>query len=338
VSLAIVADAPLAACNTLRLPASARWYGEIAAQEDLAEALRFARANAARLMVLGGGSNVVLRERFDGLALRVRLTGRELLEETAARVVLRVAAGEQWHALVLACHARGWHGLENLALIPGTVGAAPIQNIGAYGVELAGFVREVHAVDRASGEPLALARERCAFRYRDSVFKGALAERLVITAVTFELPRGAAPCTAYTALAAELPDPGSATHADVLDAVIRLRSRRLPDPAVLPNAGSFFKNPVLGREAFAALQAREPGVVHWLQADGSVKLAAAWLVEQAGWKGQRRGDAGVHAQQALVLVNHGRASAAQILALAADIAGSVRARFGVALEIEPAVY
>ena len=337
-SLALLEHAPLAAHNPLRLPTSARWYCEAADPGELAEALEFARSGALRMLVLGSGSNVVLQDSFDGLVVRIALRGQQVIENSPRRVVLRVAAGEEWHALVLACHARGWHGLENLALIPGTVGAAPIQNIGAYGVELARFVREVHAVERAGGREVVLARDECAFRYRDSVFKNALAERLVITAVTLELPRASRPCTDYAALAAELPDPAHASHGEVLAAVIGLRRRKLPDPAVLPNAGSFFKNPVLGRAEFAALQAREPRIVHWPQADGSIKLAAAWLVDQAGWKGHREGDAGVHAQQALVLVNHGRAGARDVLELAARIVHSVQARFGVSLEMEPTVY
>jgi UDP-N-acetylmuramate dehydrogenase len=337
VSARILENVDLRGHNTLALASRARWFCAVDDDEDLRAALDFARSRALPTRVLGGGSNVVLRASIDALVMLVRTRGRELLEDSPARTVLRVAAGEAWHALVLDCHARGWHGLENLALIPGTVGAAPIQNIGAYGVELARFVREVEAVERDTGKPRVFDRERCGFRYRDSVFKHAEAGRLVIRSVTLELPRHAPADATYAALAAELPDPSRATHAEVLAAVIALRRRRLPDPAVLPNAGSFFKNPLLAREAFDALRAREPDVVHWPQPDGSVKLAAAWLIERAGWKGRRAGDAGVHAAQALVLVNHGHASADDILDLAARLADAVRERFGVRLEMEPVV-
>jgi UDP-N-acetylmuramate dehydrogenase len=321
--------------NTLRLPSNARFCCDIDDPDALAPALGFARERRLPLLVLGGGSNVVLPPHYPGLVLRMRLRGRELLEEGASGVVLRVAAGEDWHALVLHCHAAGWFGLENLALIPGTAGAAPIQNIGAYGVELARFVREVRAVDAASGAVMTLDREACRFGYRDSVFKRSHA--LVITALVLALPRDCPPCLEYAALAAELANRAAPSHADVLQAVMRVRRRRLPDPQELPNAGSFFKNPTLTTEDFAHVQVRAPGVVHWRLADGRVRLAAAWLVEQAGWKGRRLGAVGVHAEQALVLVNHGGGTAGELLALAARIAEDVRQRFAVTLEIEPAV-
>ena len=329
--------ADLRALNTLRLPARARWVVSIGSDAELREALDFAREHGLRTRVLGGGSNVVLRGEYDGLVLRMCTRGVEVLENSAVRTVIRVAAGEPWHEFVLACHRQGWHGLENLALIPGTVGAAPIQNIGAYGVEVAGFIREVTTVDIRSGATAVLSGDQCAFSYRDSVFKQGLAGRSVITRVTFDLPRGTSPRTGYAALAAELADPAHADWAEVLAAVIALRQRRLPDPAVLPNVGSFFRNPVLDARAFDALKRRAPDVVHWVQPDGSVKLAAAWLVDRCGWKGRREGDAGVHAAQALVLVNHGDASAQQILDLAGRIAESVEDRFGVRIELEPEV-
>jgi UDP-N-acetylmuramate dehydrogenase len=330
-------DFPLADCNTLRLPARAEWYAEVDSRDALEEALGFARARRFALVVLGGGSNVVLRDRVAGCVLRVRLGGEEVLEDGPAAVRVRVAAGTGWHGFVLDCHRRGWHGLENLALIPGTVGAAPIQNIGAYGVEVEEFVEEVGAVDRANGQQLRLSRADCRFAYRHSVFKDELAERVVITDVTFRLPRVRAPRIDYPALRAELERVGGSGADEVLAAVVRIRTERLPDPAVLPNVGSFFKNPVVDRARFEALRAKHPGVVHWQQAEGT-KLAAAWLVEQAGCKGMREGAARVHERQALVLVNEGGANAAQVLALAERIAAAVRARFGIELELEPAVY
>lgn len=321
--------------NTLRLPCSAAYCCDIEYIDAMTPAFDFARQRQLPLLVLGGGSNLVLPRHYPGLVLRMRLRGRELLEDNAAGVVLRIAAGEDWHQLVLHCHAAGWFGLENLALIPGTVGAAPIQNIGAYGVELARFVREVRAVDPASGATVILEREDCGFGYRDSVFKRTRA--LVITDLILALPRGRPPCLEYAALATELATRAVPSHADVLQAVMRIRRRRLPDPRDLPNAGSFFKNPTIAADAFARLQAHAPEVVHWRLPDGRVKLAAAWLVEQVGWKGRRLGAVGVHREQALVLVNHGAGSAEELLALATRIAGDVYQRFGVALETEPTV-
>jgi len=333
----IEADVPLGHCNTLRLPARAEWCATVDSHDALGEALAFARARRLAIRVLGGGSNVVLRERIDGCVLRMRLAGQEVLEDTAEHVRVRVAAGVEWHGFVLDCHRRGWHGLENLALIPGTVGAAPIQNIGAYGVEAREFVETVDAVDRASGEALRLSRDDCRFGYRHSVFKDELAERVVITGVTLRLPRACRPRCDYPALRAALQAVADPSPGDVLEAVMRIRRERLPDPALLPNVGSFFKNPVVDRARFERLRAAHPGVVHW-EAGDAVKLAAAWLVEQAGGKGLREGAVRVHERQALVLVNEGGATAAQVLRLAARIAAAVRARFGIDLEIEPAVY
>jgi UDP-N-acetylmuramate dehydrogenase len=329
------AGVDLRGSNTLRLPCIAEWCADVQDAADIPRLLVFARERGLRLRVLGGGSNVLLPESLPGLLLRMRNTGIELLEDSASRRVLRAAAGEPWHPFVLHCHAQGWHGLENLALIPGTVGAAPIQNIGAYGVELDRFVLEVRGIDLQSGSPRVLGAAQCAFAYRDSIFKGARAGGFLVTDVLFVLPRPVVPCTGYAALAAELaqcPEPGPA---EVLAAVMAIRRRRLPDPALLPNAGSFFKNPVVSAEVFGQLLRAEPGIVHWLQADGRVKLAAAWLVERCGWKGHSERGVGVHDAQALVLVNHGGGTVAALTDLAARIRESVRERFGVLLELEP---
>jgi len=333
----ILRDAPLAAYNTLGLPARAEHFCVVDTHEGIAQALDYARAQRLDLLVLGGGSNVVLRDRCAGLVLRMQLQGEEVLAQDEVAVRVRVAAGTDWHAFVMACHRRGWYGLENLALIPGTVGAAPIQNIGAYGVELDRYVEEVSGVWRASGEPLRLSNAQCRFAYRHSVFKAELAEQVLLTAVTFRLPRAAAPVTDYPVLRAALADAVAPGPGDVLDAVMRIRRQRLPDPQLLPNAGSFFKNPVIDREQFEQLRQREPHIVHWPVAAG-VKIAAAWLVDQAGGKLMAEGDARVHQQQALVLVNAGNASATQLLRLAARIIAAVEQRFGIALEIEPAIY
>lgn len=333
--LAIREDASLQEANTLGLPCLARWSAVARSDEDIDEAIDLARSRAAPLLVLGGGSNVVLPERYPGLALQLQTRGIELLEDSAAGTLLRVSAGEPWHEFVLHCHARGWHGLENLALIPGTVGAAPIQNIGAYGVELAPFVREIDAVERDTGTPHSFRAADCGFGYRESIFRGDKRVRVLIRRVLFHLPRGRPPEIRYTALAEELRGHPAPTPAAVLQAVVAIRRRRLPDPAVLPNAGSFFKNPVVDALRFERMRASHPGLVHWRQADGGVKLAAAWLVEACGFKGCRVDGAGVHEAQALVLVNHGGATAGSLLSLASRIREAVDARFGVELEIEP---
>lgn len=329
-------DYPLDALNTLRLPARARHFCRLEAVEEIGEAIAFARARSLPLRVLGGGSNVVLRDRIEACVLQMALAGVDLLEEDAQLARVRVAAGTDWHGFVQESHRRGWHGLENLALIPGTVGAAPMQNIGAYGVEAGEFIESVSLIEIATGAARELDAAECRFGYRDSIFKQSLAGSVLITAVTFRLPRQHEPRIAYPALRAELAGTANPTSADVLDAVIRIRRQRLPDPAQLPNAGSFFKNPLLPRAEFESLRERFPGIVGW-PAGEHIKLAAAWLVENAGWKGRRLGDAGVHAQHALVLVNHGHAGAAELLELAAQICASVRERFGVGLEIEPVV-
>jgi UDP-N-acetylmuramate dehydrogenase len=331
----IAEDVSLLDCNTLRLPAQARRLVRIATLDDLREALAFCRRDKLPSLLLGGGSNVVLRDWFAGCVLKMEIQGEEILHADNEFVDLRAAAGVPWHPFVMACHARGWHGLENLALIPGTVGAAPIQNIGAYGVEIREFIRSVSVLDRDTGECRELSADQCGFAYRHSRFKCEPA--LIVTALTLRLSRRAAPRTDYAALHEELRDVPAPTHADVLRAVIAIRRRRLPDPAELPNAGSFFKNPIVDAACFSALRERFPAIVHWPHHD-RIKLAAAWLVDQCGWRGHREGDVGVHAHQALVLVNYGAAHAQHILRLAERIVQSVRERFGVDLEFEPQIY
>lgn len=331
-------EVDLGGSNTFRLPCVAEWCADVETFSDLPVLLDFAREHALPIRVLGGGSNVVLPERLPGLVLRMRSRGITCEDETSGGRVVRVAAGEAWHPFVLHCHAQGWHGLENLALIPGTVGAAPVQNIGAYGVELARFVREVRGIDLHTGHPRVMTAAACGFDYRDSVFKGALAGRFLIAEVLFDLPRDAPLCKDYPALAAELAGSADPGPGDVLAAVMAIRRRRLPDPAVLPNAGSFFKNPLVSAEELARLRGVAPGIVHWPQPDGRVKLAAAWLVDRCGWKGLGADGVGVHEAQALVLVNHGGGTRAALLALAERIVASVRARFGVTLEPEPVFF
>lgn len=331
---------PLTQCNTLALPARAQYYCAADTPEAVEHALAWARAEGMAVTVLGAGSNVVLRSDVAGLVLALQTRGITELERSAGAVRLRVAGGENWHQLVSTCVAQGYQGLENLALIPGTVGAAPIQNIGAYGVELAQFVTAVHVLDIATGQSRVLSPEACAFGYRDSVFKRELRDCCIVTAVDLRLSLSATPNISYPALAEYLAQASisSPTAREVFDAVVAIRRSKLPDPAEEPNAGSFFKNPVISREQLAYTRLAYPGMPAYAQGDDHFKVPAAWLIERCGWKGQRRGGAGVHGAHALVLVNYGCVDGGELLQLAEAIRTSVAQRFGIWLEQEPRTY
>ncbi len=332
-------DVPLDHLNTFGLPARAAWFVTLAEPALLAALMGAPGWRERRRFILGGGSNLILTGDFAGLVLQVRLPGRELAAEDADAWYVRAGAGENWHAFVRWTLERGWPGLENLALIPGTVGAAPVQNIGAYGVEMAARFQHLEAVDLVTGETGVFDGPACRFGYRDSVFKGEAGGRYLITAVTFRLPKRWRPVTRYADLAQELEARGlgTPTAREVADAVIAVRRRKLPDPAQIGNAGSFFKNPVVDAATFARLAAGYPDAPHYPQADGAVKLAAGWLIERCGWKGRSLGRAGVCEQQALVLVNRGGARGEDVLRLARAIQASVQETFGVMLEPEPVV-
>ena len=332
----IIDDADLTALNSFGLPARAARLVRLRALGQLRTLIDAPGWRDTPRLVLGGGSNLIFSGDRPGVVLKVELAGRRLLGEDAAGWLVEAGAGENWHDFVRWTLAQGWPGLENLALIPGTVGAAPIQNIGAYGLEMADRFDSLDAVELASGALRVFRREDCGFGYRDSVFKRAPG-RWLIAAVRFRLPRAWQARTAYADVAAELAARGIAAPGalEVSDAVIAIRRRKLPDPAQIGNAGSFFKNPVVGRAAFARLAALHPGLPHYPQADGSVKLAAGWLIEQAGWKGRDLGPVGSFERQALVLVNRGGATGADVRRIADAIREDVAARFGVELEPEP---
>ena len=328
--------------NTFGLPAQARWFARIDSLATLRAGLADARVQGLRRLILGGGSNVVLTGDFDGLVLHMASRGVELVGEAGDAVWVRAQAGEAWHGFVLHTLQQGWFGLENLSLIPGTVGAAPIQNIGAYGVELESVFDSLEALDTQTDGIVTLDHAACQFGYRDSVFKRERAGRYVILNVTFKLSRVAQAQTHYRDVTQELATLGieQATPHDVSRAVISIRKRKLPDPAIVGNAGSFFKNPIVSKAALDKLLQAFPSAPHYSQSqanDGSAKLAAAWLIDQCGWKGQRLGAAGVHPNQALVLINAGGATGAEVLTLAQKIAQDVEQRFGVILEREPVV-
>jgi UDP-N-acetylmuramate dehydrogenase len=330
-------DVSLQPFNTFGLPALARRYLRVTDPAQL-DCLR-TDATLAGLprFVLGGGSNVLLTRDVAALVLHMAIPGREIVGEEDGAVLVRAGAGEHWHGFVEYTLEQGLGGLENLSLIPGTVGAAPIQNIGAYGLEIKDVFHSLTACDLATGERRTMGAADCRFGYRDSVFKHADGANLVVLDVTFALPRAWQPNLRYAELAHALQDSGmqAPTPRQVSDAVVAIRRRKLPDPAEIGNAGSFFKNPVVTAGQCAALLARFPALVHHAQADGSEKLAAGWLIDQCGWKGKNMGAAGVYPKQALVLVNIGGASGAEVLALAKAIQADVLEKFGVALEPEP---
>jgi UDP-N-acetylmuramate dehydrogenase len=333
----LVEHAPLAPLNTLRVAATARWLATVNSAAVLPGLLDLPAARGP-VMVLGEGSNVLFAGDFPGLVLRPAFADMSLLSDDADATVVRAEAGAGWDALVDWTLARGLAGLENLALIPGLVGAAPIQNIGAYGVEVAECIAVVEAWDRDAGRMVRLDPSDCGFGYRDSVFKRA-PDRWIVTAVEFRLSRDGAPRLGYAGVREELDAMGIADAgvAEVAEAVRRLRRRKLPDPTVIGNAGSFFKNPVVTAESAERLHAGHANLPVYPAGPGKAKLSAAWLIEHCGWRGVREGDAGIAAQHALVLVNHGHASGAELLALARRIAASVEVRFGVRLEPEPRI-
>jgi UDP-N-acetylmuramate dehydrogenase len=332
-------DADLSARNTFGVAARAPWLLEINDIGTLAEALDLTQLRDLPLLMLGGGSNLLFAGDAPGVAVAIRAHDVAIVAERGDRATVRAEAGADWHRLVMWSLDQGLCGLENLALIPGSVGAAPIQNIGAYGVEVGERIVAVEAWDRDAHRPVRLDRAACAFGYRDSAFKRE-PERWIVTAVELELSREAAPRLDYAGIGEELAATGiSAPSArDVAEAVIRIRRRKLPDPAVIGNAGSFFKNPIVPAAQARALCDAHPRLPVF-PADGehARKLSAAWLIDACGWKGTREGDAGVSAAHALVLVNHGHATGLQLLDLARRIAASVQERFGVALEPEPRV-
>jgi UDP-N-acetylmuramate dehydrogenase len=326
--------------NSLALSARAAALVEAGSDEEVLRACRWARQHGMAVIPLGEGSNVVFAGELQAMVLRQRTRGIRLLQDDGNSAVLRVGAGENWHSFVLWTLQHGLFGLENLALIPGTVGAAPIQNIGAYGVELASSVAAVHALRIDDGKAITLCPLECAFGYRDSIFKRQLRDAVVITAVDLRLARRPALNIDYPALAAALAgrECSALTPQAVFQAVVDIRRARLPDPAEEPNAGSFFKNPVIDSERAAELARRFPGIPLYRQGEGRQKTSAAWLIDYCGWKGRRRGGVGVHPGHALVLVNYGSDSGLELLSLAQDIAASVEKTFAVALEIEPRVY
>jgi UDP-N-acetylmuramate dehydrogenase len=321
--------------NTFGIDVKAKQLALFRSEDDLAEILND-KSISKRKMVLGGGSNILFTKDFDGVVLKNEIDGIEQLHEDEEYVYVKAGGGVNWHRFVLHCIDMNWGAAENLSLIPGNVGAAPMQNIGAYGVELQEIFWDLDAYDLEENKLVNFTTTDCAFGYRDSVFKNKYKDKFAIMQVTFRLNKQPRFNTSYGAIESELEKMGvkELSIKAISDAVIRIRSSKLPDPAKIGNAGSFFKNPIVPDEKFAALKKSFPRIVGYPSIDGNVKLAAAWMIELCGWKGYRDGNAGVHNKQALVLVNYGNARGSQINELAEKIKTSVQQKFGVTLEKE----
>ncbi|MCM8915132.1 UDP-N-acetylmuramate dehydrogenase [Pseudomonas inefficax] len=325
--------------NTFGIDVKARYFSQAHDDQQVRQSLAQAQQGGVPVLVIGGGSNLLLTRDIDALVLHMASRGRRVLSDDGERIVVEAEAGEPWHPFVQWTLAQGYCGLENLSLIPGTVGAAPMQNVGAYGVEIKDVFAGLTALDRETGELRDFGLAECAFGYRDSLFKRNPGRWLILR-VRFALNRTLQAHLDYGPVRQRLAEQGvtAPTAQAISDAICSIRREKLPDPAELGNAGSFFKNPVVSAEQVERIRAQHPGVVAYPQADGQVKLAAGWLIEQAGWKGHREGDAGVHRLQSLVLVNYGQASGAQMHALARRIQADILERFGVELEMEPNLY
>ena len=330
-------SASLKLYNTFGLPGVARRLVKISSEADVREVINHPELGLEPYFILGGGSNVVLTRDVPATVLKVEIFGKRLLHEEADAWLIEAGAGENWHEFVMWTLAQGWPGLENMALIPGTVGASPVQNIGAYGLELKDHFESLDAIDLCTGRCVTIGPSVCKFAYRDSMFKHDLAGKTLITRVRFRLPKRWQPRLKYLDIERKMSQTGikKPLPHQVAQWIIDIRQAKLPDPKIIGNAGSFFKNPVVTPEQCRDIIGRDPGIVHYPMADGTLKLAAAWLIDACGWKGKSIGRAGVYEKQALVLVNRGGASGSEVVTLAKAIQESVYGRFGIRLEPEP---
>lgn len=327
---------PLRKLNTFGLDVNASAFCEVSEEKDILELVHSGQYRGKNKFVLGGGSNILFTHDLEALCIRNQIKGITVIREDESHTWVKSGGGESWHELVMYCVSRNLGGIENLSLIPGSAGAAPIQNIGAYGVELKETFHELEAIHLERGEQMKFSLADCHFGYRDSVFKRDLKGQFMITSLTLKLRKDPAFNTSYGAIEQEL----KAMHVSSLNvksisqAVINIRRSKLPDPAVIGNCGSFFKNPEVPEEKFAELKKSYPDIVGYPTVPGKVKLAAGWLIESCGWKGKRIGNVGMHAKQALVLVNHGGATGAELYAHAERVQRSVKEKFDVYLEME----
>ncbi len=321
--------------NTFHVAAKARWFADVTTLHQLREALAWVREQQVPYILIGQGSNLLFKQDYPGLVMELNIKGIRVIAETTEHADVEARCGEVWHDFVQHALRQGWYGLENLSLIPGTVGAAPVQNIGAYGVEIKDTLLTLDALHIASGELRTFTNAECEFSYRESVFKQELKDQYVICSVVFRLPKQPQLSLSYPALQAALRDiPHNLLTPELVSATVcKIRSSKLPDHHKLGNAGSFFWNPKITQDQFADLRANFPALVGYPEG-ALVKVPAAWLIEKAGWKGYREGDVGVHREHALVLVNYGNATGAQLVHLSEKIQESVLAIFGILLRPE----
>lgn len=321
--------------NSFGCPAIAKYFCIIKRKDEINDAISWCKHQELPFLILGGGSNILFTKDFDGLVIKMELKGIELVKESATDVLLNVGAGENWHLFVTYCVHKSWGGVENLSLIPGTVGAAPIQNIGAYGVEAKDTIVQITAYDTQMQEWIIIQNKDCQFEYRNSLFKKEK-NRYIITEVQFCLQKQPKLHTDYGAIREVLHKKQikQASIHDISDAIIEIRREKLPDPAILGNAGSFFKNPTVSLDVYNSLKEQNPSIVAFPISDTQYKLAAGWLIEQAGWKGKKNGDVGCYEKQALVIVNYAEASGIDIFNFSEEIIQSVKNKFGIQLERE----
>lgn len=330
-------DFPLKKLNTFGISAMTQAYVSVESVDDLKSIYADPLLQKMKKLVLGGGSNMLFTRNFPGLVVHLCQKGKTLYREDESAVYVSAAAGENWHEFVCWTLENGWGGLENLSLIPGTVGAAPVQNIGAYGAELKDCFHSLSAFDFETGDIQTFSKADCRFAYRDSFFKQEASGRYAIVKVNFCLPKQWEPNLSYSELAQALSARGisSPSPEEISQVIIHIRQHKLPDPAFIGNAGSFFKNPLVSKAEFEALRITHPQIPGYLQGDGRYRIAAGWLIDQCGWRGKTSGNAGVFETQALVLVNRGGATGLEIVRLAANIQHDVKNRFGLKLEPEP---
>ncbi len=331
---------PMQDITTFHAKVFAKYYTVFSSASFLKQILTSPELKGLPFIILGGGSNVLFTGDFNGVIIRNAIEGIEVVSQDENTIFIKASAGEKWHDVVLYCVNRNYGGIENLSLIPGTVGAGPIQNIGAYGVELKDVLHEVEAMNVHTFEIHKFSNAECKFGYRESIFKKEEKGNYIILSVTFKLTKNPKVNVSYGSLSKELESLGitNPTIKDVSNTVIKIRSSKLPDPDKIGNAGSFFKNPVIPNEQFDKIKELHPSIAYFPATPGHTKLAAGWLIEQCGWKGKRIGDAGVHKDQALVLVNYADATGKEIFDLSAKIIASVKEKFGVELEREVNIF
>lgn len=335
--IAIQENVDLLPYNTFHLKSTARYFAVVRTVAELKELIHTETFRQNKILILGGGSNMLLTQNFDGLVVKNELVGVQIIEEKEDSITLKVGAGENWHSFVMFCVGENYGGIENLSLIPGTVGAAPMQNIGAYGVEVREVINNVEGISLSDGEARVFSKEECRFGYRESIFKQELKDKYFISSITLTLSKKHHRFnTSYGAIAEVLEQKKvkSPTIRAVSDAVIEIRRKKLPDPNFIGNAGSFFKNPSIEKQKFEAMKEKFPALPSYPGENNLIKIPAGWLIEQSGWKGKTLENIGVHKDQALVLVNYGGGEGKKIWQLARDIQSSVKEKFDVMLSPE----